>query len=57
MKEQIWNSVEEAVAQAIAQVAIEAISTGVILITRKLKALQEQEGTSCHCQEKSQREN
>ena len=43
MKEKIWNSVEEAVAQAIAQVAIEVIETGVIIITHKLKALQEKE--------------
>ena len=43
MKDKIWNSVEEAVAQAIAQIAIEAIAAGVVIITRKLEALRKEQ--------------
>lgn len=47
MKDKIWNSVEEAVAQAIARIAIEVLETGVVLVTRKLKAMREEkEGAS-----------
>ena len=43
MKDKIWNSVEEAVAQAIARIAVEAIETGVVFAIRKLKALREEQ--------------
>ena len=39
MKEQIWNQIEEAVAHAIATLAVELIETGVVIATRKLQQL------------------
>ena len=39
MKEQLYHQVEEAIAKAIATLAIELIETGVVIATRKLQQL------------------
>ena len=39
MKEQVWHQMEEAVAHAIASLAVELIETGVVIATRKLYQL------------------